>query len=45
MKKILNDPKQFVVEMLDGLLKAHPSLLDHAATICTALCAAAPSQR
>jgi dihydroxyacetone kinase-like protein len=30
MKKILNDPKQFVVEMLDGLLKAHPSLLDHA---------------
>ena len=30
MKKILNDPKQFVVEMLDGLLKAHPSQLDHA---------------
>jgi dihydroxyacetone kinase DhaK subunit len=30
MKKILNDPKQFVVEMLDGLLKAHPDLLDHA---------------
>ena len=30
MKKILNDPKKFVVEMLDGLLKAHPSLLEHA---------------
>jgi dihydroxyacetone kinase-like protein len=30
MKKILNNPNQFVVEMLDGLLKAHPDQLDHA---------------
>lgn len=27
MKKILNDPNQFVVEMLDGLTKAHPGLI------------------
>ena len=31
MKKILNDPNEFVVEMLDGLLKAHGGLLGHAA--------------
>ncbi|MCG8350726.1 MAG: dihydroxyacetone kinase subunit DhaK [Chloroflexales bacterium] len=30
MKKILNDPKAFVPEMLDGLLKAHPEMLDFA---------------
>lgn len=30
MKKILNQPADFVPEMLDGLLKAHPQLLDHA---------------
>jgi dihydroxyacetone kinase-like protein len=30
VKKILNDPKNFVPEMLDGLLKAHPNLLAHA---------------
>ena len=30
MKKILNDPKDFVIEMLDGLLKAHP----HATRLC-----------
>jgi dihydroxyacetone kinase-like protein len=30
MKKILNDPKAFVPEMLDGLLKAHPEMLDYA---------------
>ncbi len=31
MKKILNNPKDFVPEMLDGLLKAHPDQLTHAA--------------
>jgi dihydroxyacetone kinase DhaK subunit len=30
MKKILNDPKNFVLEMLDGLLKAHPDQLAYA---------------
>jgi len=30
MKKILNNPDEFVVEMLDGLLKAYPDMLDHA---------------
>jgi dihydroxyacetone kinase-like protein len=30
MKKILNDPKAFVPEMLDGLLKVHPDMLDFA---------------
>jgi dihydroxyacetone kinase-like protein len=30
MKKILNDPNEFVVEMLDGLLKAHPNVLSFA---------------
>jgi len=30
MKKILNDPKHFVSEMLDGLLKAHPDQLTYA---------------
>lgn len=30
MKKILNNPDEFVVEMLDGLLKAHPDMLDFA---------------
>jgi dihydroxyacetone kinase-like protein len=30
MKKILNNPDQYVVEMLDGLLKAHPDMLDFA---------------
>jgi dihydroxyacetone kinase-like protein len=31
MKKILNQPKDFVPEMLDGLLKAYPAQLDYAA--------------
>jgi phosphoenolpyruvate---glycerone phosphotransferase subunit DhaK len=31
MKKILNGPKDFVPEMLDGLLKAYPTQLDYAA--------------
>lgn len=30
MKKILNEPKNFVPEMLDGLLKAHADQLAHA---------------
>ena len=30
MKKILNQPADFVPEMLDGLLKAHPDQLDYA---------------
>lgn len=30
MKKIMNSPRDFVVEMLDGLLKAHPTMLAHA---------------
>jgi len=30
MKKILNDPNQFVSEMLDGLLRAHPDMLSFA---------------
>ena len=30
MKKILNEPTEFVPEMLDGLLKAHPDQLDFA---------------
>jgi dihydroxyacetone kinase-like protein len=30
MKKILNRPEDFVPEMLDGLLKAHPDQLAHA---------------
>ncbi len=31
MKKILNNPNDYVVEMLDGLLKAHPDMLSYAA--------------
>lgn len=31
MKKLLNDPKNFVPEMLDGLLKAHADQLSFAA--------------
>ena len=30
MKKILNNPNDFVIEMLDGLLKAHPDQLSYA---------------
>ena len=30
MKKILNNPTDFVNEMLDGLLMAHPDMLTHA---------------
>src|SRR5512147_1015631 len=30
MKKILNNPSVFVVEMLDGLLKAHSNIISHA---------------
>ncbi len=29
MKKFLNDPKNFVSEMLDGILLAHPDMLSH----------------
>jgi dihydroxyacetone kinase-like protein len=29
MKKILNDPKRFVDDMLEGLYAAHPQVLDH----------------
>ncbi len=29
MKKILNNPNEFVVEMLEGLLKAHPEMLSY----------------
>ena len=31
MKKIINDPNHFVVEMLEGLYKAHPDMLAHTA--------------
>lgn len=31
MKKILNKPADFVPEMLDGLVKAHPTMLSYAA--------------
>ncbi len=31
MKKILNNPNDYVVEMLDSLLKAHPDMLSYAA--------------
>ncbi len=31
MKKLINDPRDFVAEMLDGLLKAHPDQLGFAA--------------
>jgi len=31
VKKILNNPDEFVAEMLDGLLKAHPDMLNFAA--------------
>lgn len=31
VKKILNNPNDFVTDMLDGLLKAHPDQLGHAA--------------
>jgi dihydroxyacetone kinase-like protein len=30
MKKILNNPNEFVAEMLDGLLRAHPEMLSFA---------------
>ena len=30
MKKIINNPNEFVAEMLDGLLKAHPTMLSYA---------------
>ena len=29
MKKIINQPKDFVPEMLDGLMKAHPDLVSY----------------
>jgi dihydroxyacetone kinase-like protein len=31
MKKILNQPKDFVPEMLEGLMKAHPDQLTYVA--------------
>lgn len=30
MKKLLNNPTDFVVEMLDGLIKAHSNMIAHA---------------
>ena len=33
MKKIINEPADFVPEMLDGLLKAHPDQLAYAEDI------------
>ncbi|HEY3290536.1 MAG TPA: dihydroxyacetone kinase subunit DhaK [Anaerolineae bacterium] len=37
MKKILNDPRQFVPEMLEGLLMAHPDQLAHAGDVLHAI--------
>lgn len=37
MKKIINDPKRFVDEMLDGLLLAHPDQLRAASADCRAI--------
>jgi dihydroxyacetone kinase-like protein len=33
MKKIINNPTDFVPEMLDGLVKAHPDQLSYAEDI------------
>lgn len=42
MKKIINKPEDFVPEMLDGLLKAHPDQLSYAEDIQTIVRADAP---
>ena len=44
MKKILNDPINFVPEMLDGLLKAHPDQLAYSEDIHAIVRADAPVQ-
>lgn len=44
MKKILNRPENFVPEMLDGLLKAHPRRLSYAEEIHSIVRADAPVQ-
>jgi phosphoenolpyruvate---glycerone phosphotransferase subunit DhaK len=42
MRKILNDPNDYVTEMLDGLLKAHPELLAFAEDVHAIVRADAP---
>lgn len=42
MKKILNDPEEFVADMLDGLYKAHPEQLDYVEDIHSLVRADAP---
>jgi len=42
MKKIINNPADFVPEMLDGLLKAHPDQLAYAEDIHSIVRADAP---
>lgn len=44
MKKILNDPQNFVYEMLEGLLKAHPKQLAYADELHAIVRADAPVQ-
>jgi len=44
MRKILNDPNDYVVEMLDGLLKAHPEQLAYAEDVHAIVRADAPVQ-
>lgn len=44
MKKIINKPEDFVPEMLDGLLKAHPTQLSYAEDIHAIVRADAPVQ-
>lgn len=44
MKKILNSPENFVPEMLDGLLKAHPDMLAYAEDIHSIVRADSPVQ-
>jgi len=45
MRKLLNDPERFVVEMLEGVLGAHPDQLRQAADDVHALAAAAAPHR
>jgi phosphoenolpyruvate---glycerone phosphotransferase subunit DhaK len=44
MRKILNDPNEYVTEMLDGLLKAHPEQLAYAEDVHAIVRADAPVQ-
>jgi len=44
MKKIINDPVNFVPEMLEGLLAAHPDQLDYAEELFSIVRADAPVQ-